>query len=161
MLQTRLTLVALILFLVVAGSGCGAAPATPTSVPAAAGASAPASGAAALTISGAVATPTTWSVADLRAIGMVIVEMNHPKKGKQTYEGVRLNELLGLAKLNAAAKTLTLSAKDGYQIDVPLADVKACADCLLAIDSAGALSLAMANLESGAWVRDLTRIEVK
>ena len=142
------------LFLV---SACGAAPATPTPVAAVQG-GAPA---AALTLSGAVEKPASWSLADLKGKTLVKLDLMHPKTGKQSYEGVKLSELLSAAKPTAAAKTLTMFARDGYTYDVPLADAVKCSDCLIAIDSAGTLSAAMPNLPSAGWVRDLTKIEVK
>jgi DMSO/TMAO reductase YedYZ molybdopterin-dependent catalytic subunit len=139
-----------------------AVPPTPTkaalaATPAATGA-APA---AAFAIKGAVEKAMSWSLADLKSVGVVKLELEHPKKGKGTYEGVRLNALLSLAKPTAAAKTLTLTASDGFKADIPLADVLKCADCLLSIDSTGALSSAMPGMEGATWVKNLATIEVK
>jgi DMSO/TMAO reductase YedYZ molybdopterin-dependent catalytic subunit len=153
--------------LLCAGCGASAAPATPTA-PAAkpAQTTQPASavtGSTALAISGAVETPMQWSLADLKAIGTVKLDLVHPKLGKGTYEGVRFSNLLSLAKPTANAKTLTFISSDGYKTDVPLADVLKCSDCLVAIDSAGALSAAMPipGIEGAAWAKLLTKIEVK
>jgi len=154
-----------------AAPAAAASPATPTAVPPtptpapptptkAAQAATPAVGGA-LAISGAVDKPMSWSLADLKSVGVVKLELTHPKKGKQPYEGVRLTDLLKLVQPKAEAKTLTMTAADGYKVDAALADVLKCTDCLVAIDSAGALSTAMSGMDSGFWVKDIVKIEVK
>jgi DMSO/TMAO reductase YedYZ molybdopterin-dependent catalytic subunit len=152
---TVVTLVAL------CAAGCGPAAATPTPAPAPAPAAQAPAAAAVLSISGAVEKPMSWSLADLKSMGMAKLDLNHPKKGAGTYEGIRLTALLSAAKPTASAKMLTMSASDGFKSDIALADVLKCADCLLAIDSTGALSTAMPNMEGAMWVRNLVKLEVK
>jgi hypothetical protein len=139
-------------------AGCGNTPASPTPAATQSQGAAPA---AALSISGAVEKPVSWSLADLKKMALVKLDLMHPKTGKQSYEGVRLTELLNAAKPTAAAKTLTVTGRDGYMADVALADAMKCTDCLIAIDNTGALSAAMPNMPSGTWVRDLVKLEVK
>lgn len=138
-------------------------PATPSPLPptpTTAAAKAPA-GPAALTISGVVEKPLALSLDELKAVGVVKLELTHPKKGPQPYEGVRLKAVLDLARPAASAKAMTVTASDGYKTELSLADVVKCADCLVAIDSAGKLSLAMPGMESSAWAKDVVSIEVK
>ncbi|MEW6402903.1 MAG: molybdopterin-dependent oxidoreductase, partial [Chloroflexota bacterium] len=78
------------------------------------------------------------------------------------YEGVSLNALLDLAGVKDGATTLVITAADGYVSEVSLADVRACMDCLLAFtNTAEKFKLAMPNLPSAAWVKDVVKIEVK
>jgi molybdate/tungstate transport system substrate-binding protein len=113
---------------------------------------------AALSVTGAVENELVLSVADLEAMGTEELALEHPKKGTQTYEGVRLSKVLDAAR--PTGDTLTFVAADGYSIDLPLADAQACTDCLVAIDGDG-LSTAMSGMEGMFWVKDLISIEVK
>jgi len=113
---------------------------------------------AALTIGGEVENEAALSLDDLKAMDVVQLTLEHPKKGNQPYEGVRLSDLLALVQPGAEATTLVATADDGYSAEVDLADVQACADCLLSIDG-DTLSLAMPGLSSKIWVKgvvDLT-----
>jgi hypothetical protein len=117
-------------------------------------------GDAALTISGMVEQAQALSLEALQAIEVVEITAEHPKKGDQTYEGVRLNALLDLAGVQAGAAGLVVTASDGYASEVALADVQACADCLVAFDD-DILRMVMPGMESSAWVKDVVQIEVK
>jgi hypothetical protein len=87
--------------------------------------------------------------------------IEHPKKGLQPYSGWRLNDLLALAGPAGEAATLVFTASDGYTGEAALADVQACADCLVALGDDDVLSLAMPGFESFVWVKDVVQIEVK
>jgi len=113
---------------------------------------------AALSMTGAVENELALSIADLEALGVEDLSVEHPRKGAQTYEGVRLSKILEAAV--PTGDTLTFTAADDYSIDLPLADAQACADCLVAFDE-GSLRLAMPEMESALWVKDLVSIEVK
>jgi hypothetical protein len=136
--------------------------APPTAAPteAAASAEAPA-GEAALTLTGAVAEEQAWSLEALQTMEVVEVTAEHPKKGTQTNEGVRLNALLEQAGVKAEATTLVVTAVDGYQVELKLAEVQACADCLVAFNNRDSLKLVMPGMDSNAWVKDVVKIEVK
>lgn len=129
--------------------------------PAAAKTSGGTGGAAALTISGAVDKPLSLTMDALKAMEVVSMELEHPKKGKQPYTGVRLNALLDQAGVKADAKTLACTASDGYKSEIPLADVRGCKDCLVAFADDSSLSLAMPGLASSAWAKALVSIELK
>lgn len=148
----------LILLLALAAAGCGDDAEETTTTAAAttttAAATTPAgAGEAVLTING-----TAFSMADLEALEVVDLTLEHPKNGATPYTGVRLNALLDLAGIDAAATTLSLIASDGYSFDAVLADVQACADCLIAFNDEGGLSAAMPGMESKAWVKDVIEI---
>ena len=99
------------------------------------------------------------SLEALKAMEVVEVSAEHPKKGMQTDQGVRLNALLELAGVQADAASLLCTASDGYQVEISLADVRACADCLLAFDD-DTLKLVMPGMDSNLWVKDVIEIEV-
>lgn len=114
-----------------------------------------------LSFSGAVANETTFTVADLQAMEVVEITAEHPKKGEQTNEGVRLNALLDQVGVDASATTLVATAADGFSSEIPLADAQACADCLVAFNNRGTLKLVMPGMDGKAWVTDVMAIEVK
>lgn len=142
----------LVLLITVLGSACGAAP-TPakTAVPVAP---------PALAIFGKVNTPLQPTLDEIKALGVEKLTLEHPKNGPTEYEGVRLNKLLDAVGPTADATSLLLSASDGFTSTVALADVRACADCLVAINGT-TLNLAMPGLASKAWVKGVVAIEVK
>ncbi len=117
--------------------------------------------AAALTITGLVEKELALTMDALKGMEVVTVNVEHPKKGAQTGEGVRLNALLDQASPKAEAKTLVFSASDGFTAEVSLADVRKCADCLIAFNQEGNLKTMMPGFESNTWVKDVIKIEVK
>lgn len=115
-----------------------------------------------LTIIGLVEQELALNESDLRSMEIIKLDAEHPKKGMQTYEGVRLSALLELAGIKAAAAKVIFTAADGYASELPLADLQACSDCLLAFtDTEGSFQLVMPGLPSSIWVKDLARIEIQ
>ena len=139
----------LVLLIAVLVAGCGPSP-TPT---------APAAPPA-LSVQGKVSRPLALSLEQIKALGLEKMTLEHPKNGPTEYEGVRLNQVLDQAAPAAEATTLVFTAADGFSAEVPLADVRACAECLVAI-SGTTLNLAMPGLPGKAWVRTVIGIEVK
>lgn len=137
-----------------------AATETPQSTEAAATPAAPASNAA-LTINGLVNVTLGLSRDALEGMEVVKITAEHPKKGSQEYEGVRLNALLDMAQVKPEAKTLVMTSGDGYVSEVPLADVRACADCLLAFGDDGKLNAVMPGMQSNFWSKDVVVLELK
>jgi DMSO/TMAO reductase YedYZ molybdopterin-dependent catalytic subunit len=116
---------------------------------------------AALMITGKVLNKLTLKLENLEKMNPVELEVEHPKKGMQTYQGVLLNDLLDLAGPDSGAVTLVMIASDGYSVEVSLSEVQACGDCLVAMDEDGELQMVMAGMESGLWVKGVNFLEVK
>ncbi len=115
-----------------------------------------------LRIFGLVAAEQNLSEADLHALDVVDIIAEHPRNGPTPYTGIYLNALLALAGVQQGAATLVLTAADGYAVELPLADVLACADCLLAFtETPGSLYTVMPGFEGGAWVKEIVSVEVK
>jgi hypothetical protein len=115
-----------------------------------------------LRIFGLVAVEQNLSEADLHALDVVDITAEHPRNGPTPYTGIYLNALLALAGVQQGAATLVLTAADGYAVELPLADVLACADCLLAFtETPGSLYTVMPGFEGGAWVKEIVSVEVK
>ena len=117
---------------------------------------------ATLTISGAVNQTVFLNEAALRALEVVKINATNSKGVTKEYEGVRLSTLLALAGVKDSATTIRFTASDGYSVDVPVADLKACTDCLLAFTStADSFTLVMPGMDGGFWVKDLNKITVR
>lgn len=115
-----------------------------------------------LLVSGLVANELAFTEAELRTMEVVKITADHPKKGAQDYEGVRLSTLLEMAQVDAAANKLVLTAGDGFSAEVFLAEVTACADCMVSFtDTPGELFLVMPGLPSSTWLKDIVSIEVQ
>lgn len=122
---------------------------------------APVAGNAALSITGLVDKVQAWSMDDLNKMEVVKLTVEHPKKGQQEAEGVRLNALLDLAGVKPDAKTLVITAADGFTATLDLAAVRACADCLIAFNNSGELKSVMPGFDGSAWVKAVVSIEIK
>jgi DMSO/TMAO reductase YedYZ molybdopterin-dependent catalytic subunit len=140
----------------------GIEPLPATAIPTDAPATAEPMAAGSLVITGAVNQELSFMEADLRAMEVLKITAEHPKKGKEDYEGISLNALLDLAGVKDGATTLVITAADGYTSEVSLEDVRSCADCLLGFtNTLEKFKMVMPNLPSGAWVKDVIRLEVK
>jgi len=118
------------------------------------------SGDVALTITGAVEKELKLAMSVFQGSDVVTVTAEHPKKGMQTYTGVRLNALLDQVKVKPEATKLVFTAADGFTAEVSLADARKCSDCLVALAD-GKLSTAMPGMPSNVWVKDVLKIEAK
>jgi len=115
-----------------------------------------------LVVLGAVEKPLGLKEADLRGMEVAKITAEHPKSGAAEYEGVRLSDLLALAVPAASAAKIVFTAADGYAAEAALADVRGCADCMVAFtDTPGKLKLAMPGQSSSLWVKDVAQIELK
>ncbi|MBK8417308.1 molybdopterin-dependent oxidoreductase [Candidatus Villigracilis saccharophilus] len=100
--------------------------------------------------------------AALREMEVLKINAEHPKQGKQDYEGVSLNALLDLAGVKDGATTLVFMAADGYTSEVSLEEVRACTECLVGFtNTLEKFKMVMPNFPSSAWAKDLVKIEVK
>lgn len=115
----------------------------------------------ALLLAGMVDTELAWSMDELHGMEVVQLSVEHPKKGKQDVEGVRLNELMDLAKVKSEAKQVTFTAADGFTATAELGAILDCKDCLVAFNESGALKLVMPGMESNFWVKDVIAITIQ
>jgi len=150
----------LVLFLCLAVSACGAtAPAAAPATEAPAAVEEAPAGAPILSVSGMVGQELALTEADLQGMQVVTLTAEHPKNGPTEYTGVYLNAVLDMAGIADAAGKLVITASDGYSAEVPLADVKACTECLIAMDGS-ALNMVMPGMSSKAWVKEVVKIEL-
>ncbi len=116
-----------------------------------------------LVITGMVTQELALTDADLHAMQVVTISTQPPKQtNAQSFTGVRLNDLLDQAGVKAGATAVLFSASDGYSAEVSLADIRACADCLLAFtDTTGSYSTIMPGMLGNNWTKNVIKIEVK
>lgn len=117
--------------------------------------------AAALKVTGKVTTEMAWTEEEVKAMETMDVEAPNSKGVEETYTGVAINALLALAGLDPAATTVTLIANDGFSKDVPLADLQACASCILSFRSNGGFSSVMPGFDKSFGVKGVVEIVVK
>jgi hypothetical protein len=147
----KLTIITICLFLLLA-AGCQAAPA----------AEEPAAPALAnLAVTGLVATPQDLTWEALEAMGAVDAIVTHPRDGDVTVHGVLLSTILAAAQPAADATMVAFIASDGFENEIDLATVLACADCYLVFTDADGLMSAMPGMEGRAWVKNLVTIELR
>lgn len=154
-MRTKLVLSLIVLLIAGLAAGCAqpAAPAEP--------AQPSGGGPAALAVKGQVANELALTLDEVKALGVEKVTAEHPKKGAQEYEGVRVKAVLDKAGVDGGAADAVFTASDGFSGSVALADLNACADCLIAIDADGVLSMVLPGQPSSAWVKDVVSIEIK
>jgi hypothetical protein len=117
--------------------------------------------AAALKVTGKVTTEMAWTEEEVKAMETMEATAPNSKGVDETYTGVSINALLALAGLDPAATAITLVADDGYSVDVPPADLQACANCILSFRSNGGFSSVMPGFNKSFGVKGVVEIVVK
>jgi hypothetical protein len=116
---------------------------------------------AALKITGKVATPIGWTEETVRAMKTIDAQSTNKQGQTETYTGVPIKDLLALAGPASDATTLVFVADDGFTAEVPLADVLACADCIVSFRSQGGFSTVLPGFANNVQVKGVIEIQVK
>jgi len=159
-----LWLMALVLVAAACAPAATPAPVEPTAVPPTAvpPTEAPAAATPTFFVTGLVANELALAEADLRAMDVVDIQAEHPKKGMQDYTGVRLSVLMALAQVKPEAATLVITASDGFSAEIDVPTLTACTDCLLAFtDTPESFTAVMPGQSSKLWVKDVVSLEFK
>ena len=114
-----------------------------------------------LIITGMVATPMGWAEDEIRAMDTTDAVSQNNSGEDSTYTGVLLSSLLNLAGPSADATTLVIVADDGYAAEVALADVMACADCILSFRNNGGFSSVLPGFPKNTGVKGVVELQVK
>ncbi len=157
-MSKKLTFAIVLLLVAAILAGC-AQPAAPTAAPPAEPAGAPEE--VALTVKGKVGQELALSLDGFKALGTVQVTAEHPKNGPQEYEGVLLDTILSKAAVQDGATELAMTASDGFESTVALADLEGCENCLVALGQEDSLSMVLPGQSTKAWVKDVVTIEIK
>jgi hypothetical protein len=120
------------------------------------------SGPVTLTVTGLVGKPLSLTDAGLHAMKAANITAEQPKKGSQSFTGVRLSDLLAKAQVKSEAASLVFSASDNFSAELDMPTVNSCADCMVSFtDTAGTYLLVMPGQAGKMWVKNLVKIEVK
>lgn len=112
-------------------------------------------------ITGNVATEVGWTEDKIKSMDTIDTEYTNKDGETETYTGVRIADLLGKASPNDDATTVVFVADDGYSAEVPLADIEACANCIVSFRNQGGFSIVAPDFSSGAQVKGVVEIQVK
>lgn len=112
-------------------------------------------------VKGMVDNPATLTPGQLETMTVTEITVDHPKLGMTDYRGVRLSDLFIAFGVQSGATALVMTASDGYMSEVPLADIEASADAIVAIGDDGKLGVVIPGIESKAWVKDVVSLEFK
>lgn len=116
---------------------------------------------AALKITGLVAQEMAWSEDEIKALTSIDVESANSKGETETYTGILLADLIGLAAPSADATTIVFVADDGFTSEAPLADVLACANCILSFRSKGGFSSVLPDFAKNLQVKGVIEMQIK
>jgi DMSO/TMAO reductase YedYZ molybdopterin-dependent catalytic subunit len=130
----------------------------PTEAPAA---PAPSGNGTALTLTGLVDKEQSWSLETLQKMDVTSENVDHPKKGIMDVKGILLNPLLDMAGVKVDAKTLVITASDGYSAEADLKAIRDCPKAMVAFDTDGSLWMVLPDLQSNFWVKSVVKLELK
>lgn len=88
-----------------------------------------------------------YTQSDLEALGTISVDYTDKNGETTTYVGILLANLLEDAGL-ASGETVTFTATDDYQADIPFADALACTNCIVAFDDGSLRTVMPEHLEN-------------
>lgn len=115
---------------------------------------------ATLTLTGLVDAEKTLTMDELLQLSVLNTSVEHPKKGAMDVTGIRMADILALVTIKAEATTVSFVASDGWSVDVPLADLQACQDCLVGWDEE-MLRTYMPGFDSNFWAKELVAFDFK
>lgn len=118
-------------------------------------------GPVALRITGAVDQEMAWTESEVKAMDTTDAERENKEGEVQTYTGVAVMDLLDKAGLKDSASTIVLVADDGYEAEVPLADLEACPNCILSFRTQGGFSAVFPGMSGKAQVKGVVEIKVQ
>lgn len=114
-----------------------------------------------LVIFGEVKNPMGWTEDEVRAMDTTDAVGTNSSGDSETYTGVLIATLLGMAEPKGQATTLVIIADDGYAAEVALADVLACEDCILSFRKNGGFSSVLPGFPKNTGVKGVVQLQVK
>jgi hypothetical protein len=116
---------------------------------------------AAFKITGRVETEVGWTEEKIRSMDAIDAEYTNKDGETETYTGVRISDLLSKADVKEGAATLVIVADDGYSSEAPLADIEACANCIVAFQNQGGFRIVAPDFPGNVQVKGVVEIQVK
>jgi hypothetical protein len=108
-----------------------------------------------------VETEVGWTEDKILSMDTIEAEYTDKDGETKTYSGVAINNLLSKAGVHSDATALVFVAEDGYSAEVPLADIQACADCIVAASDQGGLAIVAPGFSGKAQVKGVVEAQVK
>jgi len=112
-------------------------------------------------ITGKVKTEVGWTEDKIRSMDTIEAQSTNKSGETETYTGVRISDLLSKADPEDGATTVVFVADDGYSAEAPLADIEACADCIVAFRNQGGFSIVAPGFAGSVQVKGVVEIQVK
>ena len=116
---------------------------------------------AAFKITGDVETEVGWTEEKIRSMDTIEAQSTNKAGETSTYTGVRISDLLSKAGPNDSATTVVFVADDGYTAEAPLADIQACADCIVSFRNQGGFGIVAPDFPGNVQVKGVIEIQVK
>jgi DMSO/TMAO reductase YedYZ molybdopterin-dependent catalytic subunit len=116
---------------------------------------------AALKITGSVENEIGWTEEKIRSMDTIEAQSTNKAGETSTYTGVLIDDLLGKAGPKDDATTLVFVAADGYTAEAPLAEIQACADCIVSFRNQGGFSIVAPEFPGNVQVKGVVEIQVK
>jgi DMSO/TMAO reductase YedYZ molybdopterin-dependent catalytic subunit len=116
---------------------------------------------AALKITGDVETEVGWTEEKIRSMDTIEAKSTNKQGETDTYTGVRISDLLSKAGPLDSATTIVFVADDGYTTEAPLADIQACADCIVSFRNQGGFGIVAPGFPGDVQVKGVVEIQVK
>ncbi|MCB0013607.1 MAG: hypothetical protein KDE34_16955, partial [Anaerolineales bacterium] len=101
-----------------------------------------------------------WTEAELLAMETMEAEAPNNNGELETYTGVSVNSLLALAEVKNQATTVTFITDTGETLEMSLADLTACGNCILSFRTQGGLSTAFPGFDDLPRLRGVVQIVV-
>jgi DMSO/TMAO reductase YedYZ molybdopterin-dependent catalytic subunit len=116
---------------------------------------------AALKITGNVETEVGWTEEKIRSMEPIEAQSTNKQGETSTYTGVRISDLLSKAGPKDGATAVVFVADDGYSAEASLADIQACADCIVSFRNQGGFSIVAPGFPGNVQVKGVVEIQVK
>ncbi len=101
---------------------------------------------------------TAFSMEQLEGMDFIVSEATNKDGSTTEYTGVPVTDLLNEA--GAAGGTVVFITSDGYEAELPLAELEGCADCIVAFDGEE-LRMVLPGFPSSVQIKGVVEIQVK
>jgi hypothetical protein len=115
----------------------------------------------ALQVTGNVREQVGWTEEAIRAMDTIEAVSTNKEGEESTYTGVPITMLLEEAGVQSDVSTLVIVGDDGYEAKVSLADVQACADCIVSFRNKGGFSIVMPGFPGKVQVKGVVEIRAE
>ena len=116
-----------------------------------------------LTLLGDFEEAREWDWEELESLDTITATAAGPGEddAEMEYAGVSLTAFLEAAGVGADAQMLVVTAGDDYTVEIELAAVHECAECMIVLEDDGSLRLIMPDFPSNNWVMGLVSLEAQ